>query len=50
VITRRGQAVARLVPPRGRPQRQFGVDRGRYVVPDDLDAPLPADELAAFER
>jgi prevent-host-death family protein len=50
VITRRGEEVARLVPPRGRPVRQFGVDRGRYAVPDDFDAPLPADELAAFER
>jgi hypothetical protein len=38
------------VPPRGRPVRQFGMDRGRYAVPDDFDAPLPEDQLTAFER
>lgn len=48
VITRRGAAVARLVP--SRPAvRSLGMDRGRFVVPDDFDAPLPDDELAAFE-
>lgn len=30
--------------------RCFGVDRGRFVVPDDLDAPLTDDLLDAFER
>ena len=48
-ITRRGEVVARLVPPRGRPARRFGVDRGRLVVPEDFDAPLPADVLSTFE-
>jgi antitoxin (DNA-binding transcriptional repressor) of toxin-antitoxin stability system len=26
-----------------------GIDKGRFVVPDDFDDPLPADILAAFE-
>jgi prevent-host-death family protein len=44
-----GRPVARLVPiaPVGR--RQFGHDRGKYVVPDDFDAPLPPEVLASFE-
>ena len=49
VITRRGAAVARLVPPRRNEARQFGLDRGRFAVPDDIDAPLPDDVLAQFE-
>lgn len=50
VITRRGEEVARLVPPVSKRTRRLGVDRGRYVVPDDFDAPLPDDVLDAFER
>lgn len=50
VITRRGTEVARLVQPERREGRRLGVDRGRYVVPDDFDAPLDPDELASFER
>jgi prevent-host-death family protein len=50
VITRRGEEVARLVPPRPSGIRRFGVDRGRFAVPDDFDAPLPDDLLDAFER
>jgi hypothetical protein len=30
--------------------RRLGVDRGRYRVPDDFDAPLPDELLEAFER
>ena len=48
VITRRGTVVARLVPGVP-PVRRLGMDRGRYVVPDDFDAPLPDAEIAAFE-
>jgi prevent-host-death family protein len=40
VITRRGESVARLVPVPRRLTRQFGIDRGRFVVPEDFDAPL----------
>jgi hypothetical protein len=35
-------------PPAGR-QRRFGTMAGQFVVPDDFDAPLPDDVLAAFE-
>jgi prevent-host-death family protein len=48
-ITRRGEEVARLVPPRRGQPRRFGIDRGRWVVPDDFDAPLPDDVLTSFE-
>jgi prevent-host-death family protein len=47
VITRRGKEVASLVP--RRPRREFGTERGRLVVPDDFDDPLPDDLLDAFE-
>jgi prevent-host-death family protein len=50
VITRRGEEVARLVPAVETTERRFGTDRGRYVVPDDFDAPLPDEILASFER
>lgn len=50
VITRRGEEVASLVPARRSSARQFGTDRGRFVVPDDFDAPLPDELLDAFER
>jgi prevent-host-death family protein len=49
-ITRRGEVVARLVPPQARPARVFGKDRGRFVVPDDFDAPLADDLLDLFDR
>lgn len=50
VITRRGEEVAMLVPARHAATRRFGMDRGRFVVPEDFDAPLPASLLAAFEQ
>lgn len=49
VITRRGEDVARLVPVRAAKSRRFGLDRGRYVVPDTFDGPLPDEVLTAFE-
>jgi prevent-host-death family protein len=50
VIMRRGEEVASLVPRRRAPSRRLGIDRGRFVVPEDFDAPLPEELLAAFER
>ncbi len=48
VITRSGRPVAKLVTvEEERPI--FGVDKGRFVVPDDFDAPLDEDLLRAFE-
>jgi prevent-host-death family protein len=49
-ITRRGEEIARLVPTRRARARRFGIDRGRWVVPDDFDAPLPDDVIATFEK
>ncbi len=49
VIARAGVPVARLVPVEPRPRRVFGVDRGRFDVPEDFDAPLPEDVLRDFE-
>jgi prevent-host-death family protein len=50
VITRRGEEVARLVPPAGRRTRRLGLDRGLLTVPDDFDSPLDDATLATFER
>ncbi|HEY3759400.1 MAG TPA: type II toxin-antitoxin system prevent-host-death family antitoxin [Solirubrobacteraceae bacterium] len=50
VITRRGEVVAVLVPPPDQPPLHFGIDEGRFVVPEDFDAPLPDELLAEFER
>ena len=48
VITRSGQPVARLVAiQEGRPV--FGVDEGRFLVPDDFDEPLDENLVRAFE-
>ncbi len=49
VITRSGRPVARLVPVERTGRRKLGLDRGRFVIPDDFDAPLPDDLLDAFE-
>lgn len=49
VITSRGAPVARLVPPARPAHREFGWDRERLHVPDDVDAPLPDDVLRAFD-
>jgi prevent-host-death family protein len=48
-ITRRGEAVAKLVPVSGA-RRRFGLDRDRFDVPEDFDAPLPDEVVTAFER
>lgn len=49
LIARRGEVVARLVPPVPPTVRTFGLDVGRFTPPDDFDAPLPDDVLATFE-
>jgi antitoxin (DNA-binding transcriptional repressor) of toxin-antitoxin stability system len=50
VITRRGEEAARLVPVRSTGDRRFGLDRGRFVVPEEFDEPLPDELLAAFQK
>lgn len=48
VITRSDKPVAKLVSiDEGRPI--FGRDKGRFVVPNDFDAPLGEDLLHTFE-
>ncbi len=49
VIAKAGRPVAHLVPVEQRPRRVLGQDEGLFEVPDDFDAPLPADVLASFE-
>ena len=48
VITSRGRPVATLGPPPAEPARMFGLDKGRFVVPEDFDDPLPDDLLNEF--
>jgi prevent-host-death family protein len=50
VITRRGEEVASLVAAPRSGVRRLGMDRGRFAVPDDFDAPLPPELLAELER
>lgn len=49
VIARAGRPVARLtaLQPAG-PLRRLGILAGRYTVPEDWDAPLPADVIDRF--
>jgi prevent-host-death family protein len=44
-----GRPVARLVPIIEPARRTLGTDVGVFEVPDDFDAPLPADVMAGFE-
>lgn len=46
-IARAGVPVARLLPVEDPVERRFG--QMRFEVPEDFDAPLPEDELAAWE-
>lgn len=50
VITRRGEEVARLVPVAPPRLRVFGMDEGRFAVPDDFDEPLDEEILDLFEK
>ena len=47
-IARGGQPVAKLVAVRSRQKRKLGTDEGVFHIPDDFDAPLPADVLERF--
>lgn len=51
IILNRGIAIAKLVPFRASSNRRdsLGQDRGRFIVPDDFNASLPEEILAAFE-
>jgi antitoxin (DNA-binding transcriptional repressor) of toxin-antitoxin stability system len=41
--------VAKLVAVASRVERRFGLDRGRFEVPEDFDAPLPDAVQRDFE-
>lgn len=47
IIARAGKPIAQLVPLQSPPPRAFGTMD--FDVPDDFDAPLSDDELAAWE-
>ncbi len=48
-ITRAGCPIAHLIPVETKRGRlRLDVDRGLFEVPEDFDAPLPAEVLAAF--
>lgn len=49
-ILRGGQPVARLVPVARSSARSLGMDAGRFSVPEDFDAPLPAEIEDSFYR
>ena len=51
IISNRGIPIAKLVPFRTSSNRlnSLGQDKGRSIVPDDFNAPLPKEILAAFE-
>ena len=51
IIANRGIPIAKLVPFRTSLDRRssLGQDRGKFVLPDDFNAPLPDDILLAFE-
>ena len=48
VIARGGTPVARLVALRAIPAQRLGLERGRFTLPEDFDAPLPDDLLDHF--
>jgi prevent-host-death family protein len=51
IIAKAGKPLARLCPlPQPKRERVLGRLRGKIVVPDDFDAPLPDEILDLFEK
>jgi len=48
-IAKHGRALARLVPVGRATGQRIGAMKGKLVLPDDFDAPLPDDVLDMFE-
>lgn len=48
-IAKHGRAMAQLVPVGKSKGRRLGAMKGKLVIPDGFDAPLPDDLLDAFE-
>lgn len=49
IIAKDSRPIARLVPIE-QPRRQFGVLKGKLVIPDSFFDPLPPEELDAWEQ
>ncbi len=49
IIARAGVPVVRLVPVAGRAKRKLGQWASRVQMADDFDAPLPEEDLDAWE-
>ena len=49
VIAMAGKPVAKLVPTDKKPERRFGVLKGKIKIAKDFDEPLPEEILADFE-
>ncbi|MEB3282856.1 MAG: type II toxin-antitoxin system prevent-host-death family antitoxin [Lyngbya sp.] len=52
IISNQGVAIAKLVPLRPTSNRRasLGLDRGKFIVPEDFNEPLSEDILASFEN
>ncbi len=50
IIARDKVPVAKLVPMAAKGRRQFGALRGQIAIGPEFFAPLPEDELAAWEK
>ena len=48
-IAKHGRAMAQLVPVGNAKGRRIGATKGKLIIPEDFDAPLPDDLLDAFE-
>ena len=50
LLCRRNEPVAEIrpLPPARRQRRPFGLDRGRFTVPDSFFEPLPDEVLESF--
>lgn len=51
IISNQGVAIAKLVllRPMSNRRASLGQDRGKFIVPEDFNEPLPQDILASFE-
>ncbi len=47
-IAKAGKPMVKMVPLDSGKSIRFGVLKGKFVVPDEFDAPLPAGVLASF--
>jgi prevent-host-death family protein len=50
IIAKAGKPAARLIPYTSqKPERRFGVLKGKITIADDFDAPMPEEFLNDFE-